>query len=779
MAPLTGPEWLQRIAALLLAALVVPAIMSVSAFLGDTPIREGEPSPRTVFAPEGVQIADPEATEREQRAAEESVEPVLVDDEEARSDFVQDVRDVFSRVETARQAGPDDEAPPEEEQVESLAERTDLLDERGLAALVDLNDEQLAEARSDAVDIAQQLARQEIEEGEVDQVVADQLRGELAVRSFPGEVGEVAVAPLIEEAARPTVRVDEQATAQARQEAASEVDEVVRAFVGGGSIVEAGEPVDEIQMEALQRLGLEGAEPWQWVLRALAVSFVTGAAVAFYLRAYRRKVWASSRKLLLFAVLVTLFAALAETVALFAPDPTSGWLYVLPAGAIAMLATILFDPPVGVLSTIPMAVLVAFSMPQEPGVLVFTILASLASVPLVSRLSARGDLRKAAWQSTLVYILLAVVLAATFGGPIEIAALAGLLNGVATAVIVNGSLPFLESLFGVLTATSLLDLQDRNHPLLRELEQKALGSYNHSIMVSTMVERACRRIGADSLLGSVAALYHDIGKVRRPYFFVENQFGIANPHDELPPEASAEIIQAHVDDGIEMARSSRLPAEVVEGIASHHGTTRVDYFYRQAVNARGREEVDEGAFRYPGRKPASKEMAVLMLADCCEGASRAAALADRNLTRDDLEGIVRGLVTDRVEDGQLDEANLTFRELAIVQDTFVETLVGVYHPRIAYPKLDGDPPTPAGASHGSTGGTPAEERDAGDADAGPESPGVEATRDPRATNAPEPAADPPRAAANGQSVGARDGDPVRVSDEDATDSEQDTDRGRG
>jgi cyclic-di-AMP phosphodiesterase PgpH len=122
-----------------------------------------------------------------------------------------------------------------------------------------------------------------------------------------------------------------------------------------------------------------------------------------------------------------------------------------------------------------------------------------------------------------------------------------------------GSLPFLESVFGILTATSLLDLADRNHPLLRELEQKALGSYNHSIMVSTMVERACRAVGADALLGSVAALYHDIGKVRRPYFFVENQFAIANPHDELEPRVSAVIIQEHVTDGIEMARSFRLP----------------------------------------------------------------------------------------------------------------------------------------------------------------------------------------------------------------------------
>ena len=689
MAPLSGPQWLQRAAALLLVLLVVPGIMSIAAFLEDTPIREGEPSPRTVIAPEAIRIADEDATERERRAAAEAVPPVLVGDEGARRELVQDVRDVFSRVEAAREVGPDDARPPVDEQVDSLAERTVLLDEAGLEALVRLSDDELSQVRTDTVEIAQQIARQEIEEGEVDRVVDEELGGELAVRSFPGDIAERSVEPLVRAAARPTVRVDEGATARARAEAADEVGEVVRTFVGGSPIVQAGEVVDPIQMEALRTHGLEGAEPWQWVAQAFALALVATAAIGLYLRAYRRRIWDHPRKLLLLAVLITAFAALAETVALLAPEPTSGWMYVLPVGAVAMLATILFDPPVGVLSTLPMAVLVVFSAPNEPGVLVFTLIAALASVPLVSRLSARGDLRRAAWQSTLVYVVLATALAATFGGPVEIAAAAGLINGVATAVIVNGSLPFLESLFGVLTATSLLDLADRNHPLLRELEQKALGSYNHSIMVSTMVERGCRAIGADSLLGSVAALYHDVGKVRRPYFFVENQFGVANPHDDLPPEASAEIIQRHVDDGIELARSSRLPPEVVEGIATHHGTTRVDYFYRVAVKAADDPGVvDESVYRYKGRKPASKEMAILMLADCCEGASRAAALADRNLTRDDLEGIVRGLVTDRVDDGQLDEANLTFRELAIVQDVFIETLVGVYHPRITYPSLD-------------------------------------------------------------------------------------------
>lgn len=695
--------------ALLLAAVCAPALMSVPAFLQETPIRESEPSPRTVFSPSPVQIVDTEATERERRAAMEEVPPVLVDDDEARAAIVQDVRDVFSRVFDARLTDSDGRRPSVAEQVDALSERIDEIPSDGLRLLVRLSDEALSGVQDETVEIAQQIAREPIRGDRVDAVVDRELRSELPVRSFPGNVAEEVVEPLLRAAARPTVRVDEQATTEARRTAAEEVDDVRRTFVAGSPIVTAGQVVDNIQMQALRARGLEGADPWQRVARAAAIAAAAAAAVAFYLRAYRRRMWSSARQLLLLSVLYVLFTATTLAVAMLAPHPVEGWLYLLPVGATAMLATILFDPPIGVLATVPMVAVVAFVIPNQTGLIVFTVLASLASVPLVSRLSARGDLRRAAWRSTLIYGVLAAGLAAVFDGPIVVAGAAGLLNGVITAVIVNGSLPFLESVFGVLTATSLLDLQDRNHPLLRELEQKALGSYNHSIMVSTMVERACRSIGADSLLGSVAALYHDIGKVRRPYFFVENQFGVANPHDDLPPEASAEIIQRHVTDGIEMARSSRLPSEVVEGIATHHGTTLVSYFYRQAANSAPLgTTVDETPYRYKGRKPASKEMAVLMLADCCEGASRAAALHDRNLTRDALEGIVRGLVADRVEDGQLDQANLTFRELKTVEESFIETLVGVYHPRIAYPKLRTEgAPQSAASDNGQGAGMPA------------------------------------------------------------------------
>jgi len=689
VAPLAGSDWGQRALAAVLVFIGIPAILSISAFWQEAPIRVGEPSPRTVLAPDPIRVQDPETTERERRNAAEGVEPVLVPDNEARAAIVQSVDDTFARIEKAREPGSGDDKQilSADEQVASLVDQLDL-DPSPIRALVELADEELVIARAQAVELARDLAQRDFTEGEIEQTV-DRIDSLLAVRSFPDDVGQAAVKPILVEALEPTVRVDEEATAAQREAAAAAVAPLEKSFAPGAPIVQVGDVVIEVEMSALQARGLEGADPWLTAGRALALTAAIAGSLGFYLRAYRRETWASARLVLLLAVLVTLFALTLQAVVLL----TSGsgpLVYLLPAGAFVMLTTILFDPPVGVLMTIPITTTVAFMAPARPGVTAFAALSCLASVPLVSRLSARGALRRAAWRSMLAYGAFAGTLAAVFDEPGDIgyAALAGVGAGILSAIIVNATLPFLESVFGVLTATSLLDLADRNHPLLRELEQKALGSYNHSVEVSKMTERAARAVDADSLLVSVAALYHDIGKVQRPYFFVENQFGIDNPHENLEPEVSARIIKEHVTDGIQIARSYRMPAEIVEGIRTHHGTTLVGYFFRQAANAVPEgTTVDERPYRYDGKKPASKEMAILMLADCCEGATRAAAQADRNLTREAIVGIVTGLIDDRVEDGQLEEANITFRELRSVRESFIESLCYVYHPRITYPEL--------------------------------------------------------------------------------------------
>lgn len=699
-----GRRQLLRGAALVLVLAVMPLALAAGSLLQDAPVRAGSPAPRTVVAPDLVRVGDPDATVRARAEAADAVEPVLVADDATVGAIVEQVRTAFADAGDVRRAGEAGDAdgvpggpaaPPEltaAEQAAALAGRLDALDAAGREQLVALEDGAFEDAAREAVGIAQAYARLAVTADEV-AVVADRvLRTELAVRPVPDDVADGIVEPIVRAALRPTVREDPAATQRARDEAAGQVDEVQRTFARGTPIVRADEPVDEVALEALRSRGLEGADLGPSLLRALALAVLLTAAIAGYLHGHRPDLWDSGRSLALLALLVTVAAALLEAASLLPPGLRPTWAFAVPLGALVMLAAILVDPAAGVLVTAPMVVLALFVTPGEPAVGVWAALVGLASVPLVGRLSARGDLRRAAWRSTLSYGAAAGGATLLFGEPSAVgpAAAAGVVGGLVGALVVNGSLPFLESTFGICSATGLLDLADRNHPLLRELEQKAIGTYNHSVVVATMAERAAREINANALLASVAALYHDIGKVRRPYFFVENQFGIPNPHDELPPGTSAIIIQEHVTDGVEMAREYRLPPEVVEGIATHHGTTLVSYFHRQALAQAGdHDEVDEAHFRYKGRRPGSREMVVLMLADCCEGAARAAAQANRHLTGADLTEIVTALCRERLEDGQLDEAPITLRDLATVQRSFIETLSGVYHPRIAYPAKPG------------------------------------------------------------------------------------------
>ncbi len=248
-------------------------------------------------------------------------------------------------------------------------------------------------------------------------------------------------------------------------------------------------------------------------------------------------------------------------------------------------------------------------------------------------------------------------------------------------LLMLGLLPFIESLFGVQTELSLLELGDVAHPLLQELVRRAPGTYNHSINVASIAEAAAESIGAQGLLVRVGAYFHDIGKMLKPGYFVENQGHDANRHESLVPAMSTLIIIAHIKDGADLARQHRLPKPIIDFIEQHHGTTLVEYFFRRAAEANGGTEVDESNFRYPGPKPQTKEAAVLMLADAVEGACR--TLVEPTPAR--IESLVHDIAMKRLLDGQFDSCGLTLQELATIEDSLVKSLTAVYHGRVKYP----------------------------------------------------------------------------------------------
>ena len=674
---------------------------------GGIDVRVGQPAEDSVPAPREVRVVDSEATEVARRAAAESVDATLAVDATAGQELVNELRAVFESTREVRRpvevdVGPgdaptadaeDDQAGPAVPELDVQRESLRLLlvgvPAPTIAALVAVSDADLDVVERETISIAQLLARQRIREDAVARILDETLDVELGLRAPPGDTGLQIVEPLLQTYLRANVVVDLAATAAARELAAAAVNEVSQVWLPGQFIIRQGEIVGPLQALAISGLDVGRVPLWRTLVTGAAAGLLLVGVGGIYLSRMQPFVWRSAKKLWLLALLLVAFAAIVTGIDLLVDSTGSTWAFVVPVGALAMLIAILIHPVVGLASMLPAVVTVLLVDADAPGVALFAAAAVLVTVPLTRGIASRTDLKRAVLRAGLSYPLLAVTIVLVFGPreEVAVAALAGAINGIVTALIVQGALPALESLFRLPTVTALLDLADRNHPLLRELEQEALGSYNHSVMVASLVERACRAIGADPMLGSVAALYHDIGKVRQPHFFIENQQGIANPHDGLEPEVSALIIMNHVVDGVELATSYRLPPEVVACIGSHHGTMLVKYFYEEAVERAGGDHaaVDEDAFRYRGHRPRSREAAVLLLADSCEATTRAMAMSRGNLPRDEIEVTVGRLLEERRADGQFDDAEITLRELGIVRDTIVESLVGIYHPRIAYP----------------------------------------------------------------------------------------------
>ena len=708
-----GRMRLHRLGAATVLVVGLALIVGLPSVGGGLDVRVGEPAEESIPAPRELRVVDTEATETARRAAAESVDAVLTVDAGAGQRLVSDLRAVFDLTRQVRRPaepeGADDDtgagdaddgpgplAPPAAEQREALRTLLVGVPAPTVAALVDASDEDLDVIEREVNEIAREFARQQIREDALARVRDETLEVEIGLRSPPGDSGERIVVPLFETYLRSNVIVDLAATATARELAAAAVPEVSQVWLAGQVIVRQGEIVGPLQALAIDRLDVGRVPLWRTLLTGAAGGLLLVAVGGIYLSRMQPFVWRSAKKLWLLSLLLLAFAAIVTGTDLLVDSTGSTWAFVIPVGALAMLVALLIHPVVGLATMLPAVVTVLLVDAGSPGVALFAAAAVLVSVPLTRSIASRSDLKRAVLRAGLSYPLLAVTIVLVFGPreEVAVAALAGVLNGLLTALIVQGALPALETLFRLPTVTALLDLADRNHPLLRELEQEALGSYNHSVMVASLVERACRAIGADPLLGSVAALYHDIGKVRQPHFFIENQQGIGNPHDGLEPEVSALIIMNHVVDGVELATTYRLPPEVVACIGSHHGTMLVKYFYEAAVERAGgdHDAVDEAAFRYRGQRPRSREAAVLLLADSCEATTRAMAMSRGNLPREEIEATVDQLLEERRADGQFDDAEITLRDLRVVRDTIIESLVGIYHPRIAYPaasRVDG------------------------------------------------------------------------------------------
>ena len=511
----------------------------------------------------------------------------------------------------------------------------------------------------------------------------------LSSRDWPDRTAAAdAVAELVIFNLKDNVKADPAATEAQRREARSLVDNETVVYVDGQDIVKQGDIVDEIEAEAIAQLLAGAPQTPRRLAAGLVVASVVGLLMLF-VRRNRPKLWGEPKLLFLFGLVIVLAAVSARLVGSLIPDGDPALGYIMPAAAFGYLAGILFDTRAAVLMSIPVAVFAGITT-GDIGVVVFSAASVLAPLPFVSKAASMRDLRVAILYTALITGPFAAAVSWFFNeGNIAVqAGLFGFGGGLLGGLIGLGILPYVDNAFGLTTTLTLLDLTDRNHPALRLLEERAPGTFNHSMLVGTLAGRAARAIGANPLLAEAAAYYHDLGKTENPHLFIENQFGAANPHNWMAPEESAAVIRNHVTDGIRLAREYRIPPDVAIGIRQHHGTSLMRFFYHKALEDRPADEINTDDFRHVGQKPHSREMAIVMLCDAIEAAARSLAYLD-NPTTDGLRKVVEQVVDEKFEDGQLDESDLTFGDLTRLKQALVDALVSHYHHRIVYPNFPG------------------------------------------------------------------------------------------
>lgn len=492
-------------------------------------------------------------------------------------------------------------------------------------------------------------------------------------------------------AGSPTLTYDEQETANARERARAEVPDIFDKFKRGDLLVEQGQPIDA---ETLDLLRLEqdrtvarftaGQVALRWIASIGLCAGLYGL-LSIYLIRNEPRLAADPAKVALLCGIINVGLAAMRVLSVQSWDAEA-----LPVAVGGMLVTIAFGMDVAIMFTLGLSLLTCLALGVGIDELIVLAGGTTAGIVTLGDVRSRTKLIKVGLTIGAAYFLMTWAAGLWQRDPLDLTLSISLWRaawGLMAGFFLGGMLPFLESYLGLVTGISLLELGDVRHPLLQELVRRAPGTYNHSVTVGALAESAAEAIGANALLVRVGAYFHDIGKMTKPEYFVENQVrGQSSRHAGLNPAMSTMIIIGHVKDGYELAREYHLPEPILDLIQQHHGTTLVEYFYREATRREADSAdpvgVHESAFRYPGPAPQSREAAILMICDAVESASR--TLSDPTPSR--LEALVDELVAKRLDDNQFDHCGLTLKDLAQIKKSLTKSLIGLYHARIKYPE---------------------------------------------------------------------------------------------
>jgi putative nucleotidyltransferase with HDIG domain len=703
-----GTEQLVILSGVLLT-LVLTVIMTVSVLPGQVQIEAGMPATQDIFSPTYVRYESKLLTDKARDdATRDPANEVWVQD----SNVVQQQRSMLlknlSIFDDLRNRETTDKA--------YIQSRTAALEgvkltQAQVDALLSLTDSDYNYWRNSAVLPAFDAAMRDRRlTGDADVQAARSSLPDQLVPALTPQQKELAIAfvsPMIV----PNMHLDEDQTQQRRDAAAANVKPVVVTVQKGEAIIRVGQLATPEDIEKMQQAGLlSPGVSAQSVVGTIALVGLLMLLLHVYIYRYAPLVWRRQKQLMLVGLLIVVTISFAR---IFLPGHAL-LPYLLPVAAVSMLIAVLLNPNLAVMVTFVLSVLLGLvvSNSLSMDLPIYYFIGGLTGIFTLTKIEKVTTFARSGFYVAVVSFIVALALRIFTGNlvdasALELLALAAIFNGGMSASIAYATFSLLGTIFGITTPLQLMELAHPDQPLLKRLIHEAPGTYHHSLLVSNLAERAAEMIGADALLTRVSAYYHDIGKVERPYYFIDNQAGQKNVHDELSPKVSAAIIAGHVRDGVRLGQKYKLPRRVLDAIPQHHGTMLIRYFYHKALEEDPNTNPDD--FRYPGPKPQTKENAILMLADGVEAAVRAMAQSGgldkqasssssdatetptlyddtASLPDDVVANVVHKIISERIEDGQLDECDLTVRDIARIQEAFVSMLKGIYHPRVSYPE---------------------------------------------------------------------------------------------
>ena len=641
----------------------------------------GDVATQDILAPYSLSFESELLTERARQEAASAVDPIyLPTDPSIGRRQVERLRTVLYFITTVRQ----DAYASVDEKIADIQAVAELdLSEETITRILQLNDTRWQAIETEATAVLEQIMRNTLRESDIYAAKSNILSG--IDFAFPEDQANIVV-ELVKPFIIPNSIYSAEQTEVAIEEARQAVEPVIRSFVSGETLVRLGQIIREVEWEALQRYGLiQPNNLSKDFIGAGILTLLIVVLIGLYHKNIKEDVTLSVKAVILVALIFLIFLGIAR----FFINGRTVLPYIYPIAAFGLTLSIIFNVEIAMVLSLVLGVMTAYGLPNGFDLTIFYIIPTILGILTLGKARRIGTFFFSGLMIGIagIGVIFGYRLPDSTTDWIGIATLTGasLINGIGAASLTLLLQYIFSQTLGITTSLQLLDTSRPDHPLLQMMLRNAPGSYQHSLQVANLAEQAAEAIGADGLLVRVGAIYHDCGKSGNPHFFIENQIqNEANPHDQIDPYLSAQTIISHVTDGVNLAKKYRLPSRIIDFIKEHHGTMYTHYQYTKALEeADHPNDVDKSLFTYPGPRPQSKETALLMLADGTEARTR----AERPKNEDELRSLIDTVFMFYTQNNQLDDTNLTLKDLQLVKESFFHTLKGAYHPRMKYPAI--------------------------------------------------------------------------------------------